>query len=268
MRNKCCTHSDFVMLIIAFLSRGVFLVLVLALFFSIHSIRSIFFGAESVRAGRSFLSSGRNGSSQVVRIDYVPSDLEKLWSASLAQWNDEICSTMGSTDQAGKVSELLELFDSQERFLDSSEHATLLSRAIADGLMSRLDRTFADGSVERTFLAPLVGMLRDPRVSCPEGKRGFWGAFADPGDEWAMQKRMWLLISGRNSPSYYKERQLRALLFDIGASKWASASANGVRWLTPRSNMRKLASCLSMCMRGRLENCRQANSLRELQLQM
>jgi hypothetical protein len=170
------------------------------------------------------------------RVEYEPSALETLWASNLGAWNDNICEVLGSPSQARDISLVLELMDSQDRLDNarSAEHSLLLQRAVSSGILSRLKRTFSDGSVQLTYLEPLVGMMRDPRVSCPEGKRGFWGPSVVSAEE-ALQKKMWLLVSGSGlyrQAQNYPRRTSRALLFDIGASKWASTAANGARWLS------------------------------------
>jgi hypothetical protein len=59
---------------------------------------------------------------------------------------------------------------------------------------------------------------------------------------------------------------LRALLFDIGASKWASSSANGVRWLTQQH--KKVGVLFEHVYAWEAKEMQAGEFLRGLQLQM
>ena len=111
----------------------------------------------------------------VVRVEYTPSALELLWGRNLGAWADDLCATLGTPAQAPSVAAVLSLLDSQDVDARTPAHAALTLRTANAGLLSRLERVYSDGSVERIFMEPLVGMLRDPRVSCPPGKRHFFG---------------------------------------------------------------------------------------------
>ena len=101
--------------------------------------------------------------------------LELLWDRNLGAWADDVCATLGAPAQAPSVAAVLSLLDSQDVDARTPAHAAMALRTANAGLLSRLERVYSDGSVERTFMEPLVGMLRDPRVSYPPGKRHFLG---------------------------------------------------------------------------------------------
>jgi hypothetical protein len=183
--------------------------------------------------------------SRVVRSTYYPSALEAQWTANIVEWDADLCTLLASSEQRAAVALLLEIFDSQERFAASSpEHAELLRHAESEGILSLLLVEFADGSKRTILLEPLVGMLRDPRTGCPEGKRHMWGIEGPPlSGASQVEKKMWHLVAPPALGSGSVRRNssgiegARAVLFDIGASSWSGVRGNnavealGARWL-------------------------------------
>jgi hypothetical protein len=165
---------------------------------------------------------------------YVPSVLEAEWAANILSWQDNICSKMA--EQRAVFQRLLDALDLQHYEGGRTAQgagAEALDALEADGLLSVMEFATADDKVVRVRLAPLVGMLRDPRVGCPPHKYGT-GAFTelfgvDMYEQWQVQDRMWLFLDPRATALH---RDGRGLLVDLGASTWDHAS--GARWLTRR----------------------------------
>ena len=170
---------------------------------------------------------------------YLPSALEREWTANIHEWQRDICERLGAPGGArADVQRLLDALDQQHYEGDGGLPAGAGARALdaleADGLLSIMEYSLGgSGEVVRVRLAPLVGMLRDPRVACPPHKYGS-GAFTelrgvDMYEQWQVQSRMWLFMDPRAAALH---RGARALLLDLGASTWNHAA--GSRWISQR----------------------------------
>ena len=166
---------------------------------------------------------------------YLPSALEQEWGANIKEWQLNPCERMAANRVP--VQRLLDALDLQHYEggvggLHVGAGAEALDALEADGLLSIMEYSL-HGKVVRVRLAPLVGMLRDPRIACPPHKYGS-GAFTelrgvDMYQHWQVQSRMWLFMDPRVIALHNGSR---ALLLDLGASNWNHAA--GSRWIAQR----------------------------------
>lgn len=180
---------------------------------------------------------------RVISVTYSPSALEVQWTANIQAWDARLCALLAADDQRDVVALLLRLLDSQERFEGgTAAHSDLLRRAEALGLLSSLDVELEGGERRHVLLEPLIGMLRDPRTGCPEGKRDAWGVSGPPllGSS-QVEKKMWHLVQpptlglGSVRRNRGGGESARAVLFDIGSTVWTANGmhdAHGARWLS------------------------------------
>lgn len=185
----------------------------------------------------SFLEKG-NPEPWVVNITYHPSIFERDWARIVAQLggvsNLLVCPLLAESEHKGKVERVLRILDAQneeeagraplgttERALDAEE-----AKAGEGALLSHMEYALSDGNVVRVRMEPLVGLLRDPRQSCPEGSRSHW--LPPVADMMHGDMRQWLLLDGRRQ-ALHKEQ--KAVLLDMGASTWGHT---GARWLSNR----------------------------------
>lgn len=168
---------------------------------------------------------------------YIPSALEAEWTANIKEWQQGICSRLGGAPGSARavVQRLLDALDQQHyegAGLPVGAGARALDALEADGLLSIMEYSHA-GSVVRVRMMPLVGMLRDPRVSCPPHAYGT-GPFTelrgvDMYKEWQIQSRMFLFLDPRAAALHSGSR---AVLLDLGASTWNHQA--GSRWVSQR----------------------------------
>lgn len=167
---------------------------------------------------------------------YLPSALEVEWGANIGDWQENVCARMAAS--RAPVQRLLDALDQQhyegeEGGLPLGSGAAALDALEADGLLSVMEYSVGGGELVRVRMAPLIGMLRDPRIGCPPHKYGA-GAFTelrgvDMYERWQVQSRMWLFMDPRAAALHNNSR---ALLLDLGASTWSHVY--GARWIKQR----------------------------------
>jgi hypothetical protein len=176
--------------------------------------------------------------STAVFLRYIPSTIELEWEAHINNWqNGEVCSQIQR--QAIFFQKILDALDLQHYEalgrLPWGGAAAQLDVLEAEGLLSVMEYDVA-GKTVRVRLEPLVGMLRDPRVSCPPhayGSDALKELFAvDMYKQWEVQSRMWLFLDPNIMKLSPPVNAKHSLFYNLGASRWNHAS--GARWITRR----------------------------------
>ena len=154
---------------------------------------------------------------------YAPSRLEAQWAAHVCEWDGELCSRIASEREQW------------QRWFDAARPGA--GGGAANELWSTLAVTGLGGSGSSPTsvrLEPLAGYLRDPRPSCPglgltpalasdrEDAKGF--IFLDP---------VFYALVAASLRSAGAPVVPRALLFDLGSTRWepASVGLSGAAWL-------------------------------------
>ncbi len=175
---------------------------------------------------------------RVVNVTYHPSAYEREWARIVAQPGGvsalAVCPLLGGAAHKGRVESVLRVLDAQneeeagraplgatERALDAVE-----AEAGEGALLSHMEYALSDGTAVRVRMEPLVGLLRDPRQSCPEGSRSPWQP--PVADMLHGDMRQWLVLDGRRQALHAGQK---AVLMDMGASTWGHT---GARWLSNR----------------------------------
>lgn len=179
----------------------------------------------------------------LLRKQYVPSPLEDLWYKGVNDWLEFICDMSVAPESYEGLQQTLQLLVTQEiegppGGPPMPEFLELLNQPSTQKHLSHMVYHYSDGTSRSVALEPLAGILRDPRTACYNGDR-FKPPLEGPPSE-LQERKPWVLLDPElaavakvHSPKVHYARTAapykRALLFDMGGSKWNDAA--GSRWL-------------------------------------
>jgi hypothetical protein len=168
-------------------------------------------------------------------VRYVPSAYELEWALRRAGEpdNSPVCDVQAGAEHKPRVEAVLRAIDAQHLEGYQTEASGAADAALDEleeegGLLSIMEYELSTGEVVRVRMEPLVGLLRDPRVSCFGGARDIWQPKAETIWE-EKDVRQWLLQDSRRMELHKGQR---AVLMDMGGSRWAHSS--GARWINKR----------------------------------
>jgi len=184
-----------------------------------------------------------------VRRYYEPSASEKWWMSNVDTVQAVVCHVMASAEHIATVQRILDVIVAQEipgppGGPPMAEFVESLNGADKAGLLSHMVYEYGDGRVERVAMEPLIGMLRDPRTSCPQHGSMFRPTLEDGLTQHDLvELKPWVILD----PAIATVAQVftpklhaglrqapyrRALLFDMGGSRWNDVA--GSRWITTK----------------------------------
>ena len=184
-------------------------------------------------------------------VEYVPSSLEREWATVAARVGpgDGVCRIMLEKDSPWtsrlqtwiSIGEEMDSHRVQPRQLDLFEEQTQRMDAASDVLSRMVYTDTCTGTLVTSFIAPLAGLLRDPRPICPIQSPSLMNLTPSSKD---VQLKSSIIFDPRflagmrarlAPPADGVRSSHRAFLFDAGSTTWLDfMGMSSVHWLVER----------------------------------